>query len=40
MEILERLDKHNLKLRPDKYEFLHQENSYLGHVISNEGEKT
>ncbi|GJQ86986.1 hypothetical protein Trydic_g12572 [Trypoxylus dichotomus] len=32
-----KLQKHNLKLQPDKCEFLHHEIAYLGHVISDKG---
>lgn len=38
-EVFERLRLHNLKLQPDKCEFLRKEVSYLGHVISDEGVK-
>jgi hypothetical protein len=36
-EILERMRKYNLKLQPDKCEFLRKEVSYLGHVIGQDG---
>jgi hypothetical protein len=36
-EVLERLRKHNLKLQPDKCEFLRTEVTYLGHVITEDG---
>jgi hypothetical protein len=32
-----RIRKYNLKLQPDKCEFLRTEVSYLGHVITEEG---
>lgn len=35
--IFERLRTHNLKLQPDKCEFLRHELNYLGHVITEEG---
>jgi len=38
-EIFKRLDEHNLKLQPDKCNFLRHEVVYLGHVISKEGVK-
>jgi hypothetical protein len=34
---LETLRKYNLKLKPDKCEFLRKEVSYLGHIISEDG---
>jgi len=34
--LIERLRKANLKLQPDKCEFLKTEVTYLGHVISKE----
>jgi hypothetical protein len=37
-EVLERMRKYNLKLQPDKCEFLRKEVSYLGHVIGQDGE--
>lgn len=37
VEVLSRLRKHNLKLNPDKCEFLSKQVSYLGHVITDEG---
>lgn len=37
VEIFKRLRKHNLKLQPDKCEFLKSKVSYLGHEISNKG---
>ena len=37
---LQRLRKANLKLQPDKCEFLKTEVVYLGHVLSKEGVKT
>ncbi|XP_036147246.1 uncharacterized protein LOC118647113 [Monomorium pharaonis] len=36
-EVLQRLREANLKLQPDKYEFLRKEVNYLGHVISEDG---
>lgn len=39
IKIFERLRLNNLKLQPDKCEFLRREVSYLGHIISNEGVK-
>ncbi|XP_018311854.1 uncharacterized protein [Mycetomoellerius zeteki] len=38
-KLAERLRKANLKLQPDKYEFLRKEVTYLGHVISEAGVK-
>ncbi len=38
-EVFERLQKHNLKIQPDKCEFLKQECLYLGHIISEHGIK-
>ena len=38
-EILERLREHNLKLHPDKCEFLRREVTYLGHIITEDGVK-
>lgn len=35
--VFEQLRKHNLKLQPDKCEFLHKEIAYLGHIISDQG---
>lgn len=37
LEVLERMRKYNLKLQPDKCEFLRKEVSYLGHVIGSTG---
>jgi len=37
--LIERLCKANLKLQPDKCEFLKTEVTYLGHVISKDGVK-
>jgi hypothetical protein len=36
-EVLQRLREANLKLQPDKCEFLRKEVNYLGHVISEDG---
>jgi len=36
-EVLQRLRKNNLKLQPDKCEFLRKETIYLGHIISENG---
>ena len=38
-EVFSRLRKHNLKLHPDKCEFLRKEVQYLGHCITSEGIK-
>lgn len=38
-KLAERLRKANLKLQPDKCEFLRKEVSYLGHIISEDGVK-
>jgi hypothetical protein len=38
-EVLGRMRKHNLKLQPDKCEFLRKEVTYLGHVITKDGVK-
>jgi len=38
-EVFSRVRKHNLKLQPDKCEFLWREVSYLGHVIGQTGVK-
>lgn len=35
----ERLDKYNLKIQPDKCEFMHNRVMYLGHLITDEGIK-
>ncbi|CAH2089856.1 unnamed protein product [Euphydryas editha] len=35
--VLERFRQHNLKLQPDKCEFLRREVTYLGHVITDKG---
>ncbi|CAB3257647.1 unnamed protein product [Arctia plantaginis] len=37
--IFERLRRYNLKLQPEKCEFLRKEVAYLGHIINNEGVK-
>lgn len=39
IEVLEQLRKANLKLQPDKCEFLRKEVNYLGHVITDKGVK-
>ena len=39
IEVFERLREHNLKIQPDKCEFLTRECVYLGHVISEHGIK-
>lgn len=39
MNVFNRLRSNNLKLQPDKCEFLHKEISYLGHVITETGVK-
>jgi hypothetical protein len=36
-EVLGRMRKHNLKLQPDKCEFLRKEVAFLGHVITKDG---
>jgi hypothetical protein len=36
-EVFSRLRKYNIKLQPDKCEFLRKEVNYLGHVITEEG---
>lgn len=38
-EVFERLTKHNLKLQPNKCEFLKTEVMYLGHLITQDGVK-
>lgn len=38
-EVFKQLQKANLKLQPDKCEFLRREVTYLGHVITNNGVK-
>jgi hypothetical protein len=38
-EILEKLIQFNLKIEPDKREFMKTELSYLGHVLNSEGVK-
>jgi hypothetical protein len=38
-EVFDRLRQCNLKIEPDKCEFLKTELSYLGHVVTNEGVK-
>lgn len=37
--VFEKLREHNLKLQPDKSEFLHKEVQYLGHIITDKGVK-
>jgi hypothetical protein len=39
-EVFEQLRRFNIKIEPDKCEFLRPELTYLGHVISKEGVKT
>jgi len=34
---LDRLQEHNLKLQPNKCEFLRKEVIYLGHIITKDG---
>ena len=38
-EIFERLRQFNLKIEPDKCEFLKTELNYLGHIVTSEGVK-
>jgi hypothetical protein len=38
--VFDRLRANNLKLQPDKCEFLHKEISYLGHIITENGVKS
>jgi len=38
-EVFSRMRKHNLKLQPDKCEFLRREVSYIGHIIGQTGVK-
>lgn len=37
--VFQRLRHHNLKLQPEKCQFMHKEIAYLGHIISTEGVK-
>jgi len=37
IQVLDRLREHNLKLQPDKCEFLRKEMIYLGHIITKDG---
>ncbi|KAM0734141.1 Retrovirus-related Pol polyprotein from transposon 17.6 [Formica fusca] len=37
IEVLNKLRKHNLKLQPDKCEFLRKEVIYLGHIVTENG---
>jgi len=37
IQVLDRLREHNLKLQPDKCEFLRKEVIYLGHIITKDG---
>lgn len=39
IEVFDRLRENNLKMQPEKCEFLRKEVNYLGHVITNEGIK-
>ena len=39
ISVLKTLEKNNLKVQPDKCEFLRTEVKYLGHIISNKGVK-
>lgn len=39
IEVFQRLYEHNLKIEPDKCEFLRKEVMYLGHLITDEGVK-
>lgn len=36
-DVFERMRKYNLKLQPDKCEFLKEELAYLGHIVSGDG---
>jgi hypothetical protein len=38
-DVLARLRKHNLKLQPDKCEFLRKEVAFLGHILTENGVK-
>ncbi|CAK1590747.1 unnamed protein product [Parnassius mnemosyne] len=38
-EVFSRLRKYDLKIQPDKCEFLRRQVAYLGHILSNEGVK-
>jgi hypothetical protein len=38
-EVFERIRKHNLKFQPDKCKFLRKEVGYLGHILTEEGER-
>ena len=38
--VFQRLEKHNLKLKPSKCEFFMTEVKYLGHVVSEQGIRT
>jgi len=37
IQVLDRLREHDLKLQPDKCEFLRKEKIYLGHIITEDG---
>jgi hypothetical protein len=37
IEVLERIRQFNLKVEPDKCEFLKTELSYLGHIVTSDG---
>lgn len=39
LKVMERLNKHNLKINPEKSEFLKKEIVYLGHIVSSSGIK-
>jgi hypothetical protein len=37
--VFQRLRNNNLKLQPDKCNFMHREISFLGHIVTSEGVK-
>lgn len=39
IEVFDRLANYNLKIQPDKCEFLRKEVTYLGHLITDQGVK-